>query len=49
MAQDKRGRPPEPDVDEVLNELAAEEGGRDEFIAGPTQRNEVGEIGRAHV
>jgi hypothetical protein len=46
MAQDKRGRPPEPDVDEVLNEVAAEEGG-DDFIAGPTQRNDVGNTKRA--
>jgi len=47
MAQDKRGRPPEPDVDEVLNEeLQAEEGGED-FIAGPTQRNDVGNTKRA--
>jgi hypothetical protein len=46
MAQDKRGRPPEPDVDEVLNEIAAEEGG-DDFIAGPTQRNDVGNTKRA--
>ncbi len=46
MAQDKRGRPPEPDVDEVLNEIAAEEGG-DDFVAGPTQRNDVGNTKRA--
>ncbi|QFU17824.1 hypothetical protein [Microvirga thermotolerans] len=46
MAQDKRGRPPEPDVDEVLDELQAEEGG-DDFVAGPTQRNEVGNTKRA--
>ena len=47
MAQDKRGRPPEPDVDEVLNEeLQAEQGGPD-FVAGPTQRNEVGNAKRA--
>jgi hypothetical protein len=46
MAQDKRGRPPEPDVDEVLNEVQAEEGGQD-FVAGPTQRNEVGNTKRA--
>lgn len=45
MAQDKRGRPPEPPVDEVLNELAAEEtAGQD---AGPTSRNEVGNTKRA--
>jgi len=46
MAQDKRGRPPEPDVDEVLNELEAEERGED-FVAGPTQRNDVGNTKRA--
>src|SRR5690606_13277301 len=38
--------PPEPDVDEVLNELEAQEGG-DDFIAGPTQRNAVGDTKRA--
>lgn len=46
MAQDKRGRPPEPGVDEVMDELAAEEGG-DDFVAGPTQRNSVGNTKRA--
>jgi hypothetical protein len=46
MAQDKRGRSPEPDVDEVLDELAMEEGG-DDFVAGPTSRNEVGNTKRA--
>ncbi|HZH09193.1 MAG TPA: hypothetical protein VEZ24_02350 [Microvirga sp.] len=46
MAQDKRGRPPEPPVDEVLNELAQDEGGED-FVAGPTQRNSVGNTKRA--
>ncbi len=46
MAQDKRGRPPEPDVDEVMNEQVAQEGGED-FIAGPTQRNDVGNTKRA--
>ena len=46
MAQDKRGRPPEPDVDEVLNEVQAEEVGQD-FVAGPTQRNDVGNTKRA--
>jgi len=45
MARDKRGRPPEPDVDEVLNNLEAEES--DEFIAGPTSRNDVGNTKRA--
>jgi hypothetical protein len=46
MAQDKRGRPPEPDVDEVMNELVQEEGGED-FVAGPTHRNDVGNTKRA--
>lgn len=46
MARDKRGNPPEPPVDEVLNELAREEGS-DAFVAGPTQRNEVGNTKRA--
>ncbi|SCY27264.1 hypothetical protein [Microvirga guangxiensis] len=46
MARDKRGNPPEPPVDEVLNELVQEEGG-DDFIAGPTQRNDVGNTKRA--
>jgi len=46
MARDKRGNPPEPDVDEVMNGLAQEEGG-DDFIAGPTQRNSVGNTKRA--
>lgn len=45
MARDKRGRPPEPDVDEVLGTLETEES--DEFIAGPTTRNEVGNAKRA--
>jgi len=45
MARDKRGRLPEPDVDEVMNELAAEEGG--DFVAGPTSRNEAGDTKRA--
>lgn len=46
MAQDKRGRPPEPSVDAVMNEVAQNEGG-DDFIAGPTQRNSVGNTKRA--
>ena len=46
MAQDIRGRPPEPPVDEVLNEVTQEETG-DDFIAGPTQRNDVGNTKRA--
>ena len=48
MARDKRGQQPEPDVEEVLDELAAEEGGSGEdFVAGPTTRNEVGNTKRA--
>jgi|SRR5829696_7295431 len=48
MARDKRGRVPEPDVEEVLDELAAEEGGEGgDFIAGPTSRNEAGDTKRA--
>jgi hypothetical protein len=46
MARDKRGQPTEPDVDEVMNDLAQEETG-DDFIAGPTQRNDVGNAKRA--
>ena len=46
MARDKRGQPTEPDVDEVMNELAQQETGED-FIAGPTQRNDVGNAKRA--
>jgi len=46
MAQDKRGRPPEPSVDAVMNEVVQEEGG-DTFVAGPTQRNDVGNTKRA--
>jgi hypothetical protein len=47
MARDKRGQQPEPDVEEVLDDLAAEEGRSDEFIAGPTTRNEAGDLKRA--
>ncbi len=46
MARDKRGHPPEPDVDEVMNQLVQEETG-DDFVAGPTQRNDVGNTKRA--
>ena len=46
MARDKRGQPTEPDVDEVMNELSQQETGED-FIAGPTQRNDVGNAKRA--
>lgn len=46
MAQDKRGRPPEPSVDAVMNEVAQNESGED-FVAGPTQRNSVGNTKRA--
>jgi hypothetical protein len=48
MARDKRGQMPEPDVEEVLDELAAEEGHESgDFIAGPTSRNDVGDTKRA--
>jgi hypothetical protein len=46
MARDKRGQPTEPDVDEVMNQLVQEETG-DDFVAGPTQRNDVGNTKRA--
>ncbi len=46
MARDKRGRPPEPDVDEVMDEMVQNETGED-FVAGPTQRNDVGNTKRA--
>lgn len=46
MARDKRGNPPEPDVDEALNDLMQEKTG-DDFVAGPTQRNDVGNTKRA--
>jgi hypothetical protein len=45
MARDKRGHPPEPDVDEVINELVADDS--DAFVAGPTARNEAGDTKRA--
>jgi hypothetical protein len=45
MARDKRGRLPEPDVDEVMNDMAADE--RGDFVAGPTSRNEAGDTRRA--
>ncbi|MBJ6124120.1 hypothetical protein [Microvirga splendida] len=46
MARDKRGQPTEPDVDEVMNQLVQEETG-DDFVAGPTQRNDIGNTKRA--
>ncbi|MCB5174374.1 MULTISPECIES: hypothetical protein [Microvirga] len=46
MAQDKRGRPPEPDVDEVMDDLVRNETG-DDFVAGPTARNDIGNTKRA--
>jgi hypothetical protein len=45
MARDKRGQPTEPDVDEVMNELVADDS--DAFVAGPTARNEAGDTKRA--
>ena len=47
MARSKIGHPPEPDVDEVMNQLVREEAGDDDFIAGPTHRNDVGDTKRA--
>jgi hypothetical protein len=45
MARDKRGQETEPDVDEILDELANEEvAGQD---AGPTSRNDAGDTKRA--
>ena len=46
MARDKRGQVQEPQVDEALADIEAEESGGD-FIAGPTSRNEAGDIRRA--
>lgn len=46
MARNKRINAPEPDVNEAMNELAQDENGED-FIAGPTQRNSVGNTKRA--
>jgi hypothetical protein len=45
MARDKRGEVQEPEVEERLEEIAADEGG--DFIAGPTSRNEAGDVKRA--
>ncbi len=45
MANDKRGHAPEPDVSEVLDELAVDDS--TEFLAGPTARNEAGDTKRA--
>jgi hypothetical protein len=45
MARDKRGQPSEPQVEEALDEIAAADGG--DFIAGPTSRNDAGDVKRA--
>jgi hypothetical protein len=45
MARDKRGEIQEPDVDEVMNELIADD--TDAMVAGPTARNEAGDTKRA--
>jgi hypothetical protein len=45
MARDKRGQLLEPDAEDVLDELAAEES--EGSIAGPTNRNEAGDTKRA--
>jgi hypothetical protein len=45
MANDKRGHAPEPDVSEVLDELAVDDS--TDFLAGPTARNEAGDTKRA--
>jgi hypothetical protein len=46
MAQDKRGQIPEPQVEDGLDELTSTEPGED-FVAGPTSRNSVGDAKRA--
>jgi hypothetical protein len=46
MARDKRGHTPEPTVDDGLEDMT-DPGGADAFIAGPTNRNEVGDTKRA--
>ncbi|MGO4572225.1 hypothetical protein [Microvirga sp. 2TAF3] len=46
MAHDKRGQAPEPSVEEGLDELTTPMTG-EEFVAGPTTRNEVGNTKRA--
>jgi hypothetical protein len=45
MARDKRGQTEEPTVEQVLDEIAAEE--TSDFVAGPTNRNDAGDTKRA--
>lgn len=45
MARDKRGEEPEPEVEAALDEMA--ETDRGDFVAGPTSRNEAGDVRRA--
>jgi len=45
MAQDKRGQIPEPTVEDGFEDIAAPDS--EDFIAGPTSRNDVGNIKRA--
>jgi hypothetical protein len=45
MARDKRGQVDELGVEEALEEMAVEESS--DFVAGPTSRNEAGDIRRA--
>jgi hypothetical protein len=46
MAQDKRGQIPEPQIEDGLEELA-NAGAGDDFVAGPTSRNSIGDAKRA--
>src|SRR4051794_23583308 len=46
MARDKRGQTPEPTVDDGLDDMT-DPGNGDNFVAGPTSRNEVGNTKRA--
>jgi hypothetical protein len=46
MAQDKRGQIEEPTVEEGLEEIGLLDS-TDEFVAGPTSRNEAGDMKRA--
>ena len=45
MAQDKRGQIPEPQIEDSMDELDAGTG--EDFVAGPTSRNSVGDAKRA--
>ncbi len=46
MAEDKRGLIPEPQIEDGLDELVNADAGED-FVAGPTTRNSVGDVKRA--